>query len=59
MKRFASVVPGLCLGLLAAIVAASAAFADHLTLTSDEFKDGDYLGSEPGSAARVRTCRRP
>ena len=46
MKRIASVVSGLCLALLAATVAGNVAFAGDLTLTSGQFKDGDYLTSK-------------
>lgn len=46
MKRFASVVPGLGLGLLVAIAAGNLALADDLTLTSSQFQDGDYLADE-------------
>jgi Raf kinase inhibitor-like YbhB/YbcL family protein len=46
MKRFADVVPSLCLGLVVATSAANAGLANGLTLTSGEFKDGDYLANE-------------
>ena len=46
MRRFAYVVPSLCLGLLAAMPAANVARADGLTLTSSEFEEGDYLADE-------------
>lgn len=46
MKRVTSILRILCLGLLTAMVAGNSSFADGLTLTSAEFKDGDYLGNE-------------
>lgn len=46
MKRFASVVSRLYLGLVAVMLAANVAVAGGLTLTSGEFKDGDYLANE-------------
>ena len=46
MKNLASIARNLCLGLLGAILAGNACFAAGLTVTSGEFKDGDYLGNE-------------
>ena len=46
MKRFADVVSRLCLGMFVAMLAGNAALADGMTVTSGEFKDGDYLGNE-------------
>jgi Raf kinase inhibitor-like YbhB/YbcL family protein len=47
MRRSASIFRGLCLGILAAMSAGNLSFADDMTLTSGEFKDGDYIADEP------------
>ena len=45
-KRFAYIIPSLCLGLPVTILSAKEAVADDLTLTSSDFGDGDYLANE-------------
>lgn len=46
MTRFALRIPGLCLGLIVAMLAGNAALAEGMKMTSGEFKDGDYLSNE-------------
>lgn len=46
MKHFAFIVRNLCIGILSAMLAGNMALAGSLTVTSDEFKDGDYFANE-------------
>jgi phosphatidylethanolamine-binding protein (PEBP) family uncharacterized protein len=46
MRRSTSIFRGLCLGLLAAVSVGNLSFADGMTLTSGEFKDGAYIANE-------------